>query len=282
MILNRTYWLGVLVFILLQSCGVRRENIANKEQLVTVLDADSVVVESPSGAKISIPRYASVERTITIADYFGFMDSLIERGSFVYDQIKMIVLRETDSLVVLDSTAASRTLNAMNNTWIDVNIPEFKLRIYQDSTWFYTFPIRIGQSRERYLVMGDRITAMRTMTAKGKVIRVERNPKFYNPVDGKQFFTAKRDDEKRTFMPLIPWIETEINGIRNGRMIHRLLTQKAWKKHIPMEARKWRSGLAAAFLLVLSFFRYSSTLYRGRFDAWQEGGPRSCKFSKVC
>ncbi len=36
----------------------------------------------------------------------------------------------------------------------------------------------------------------------------------------KQFFTTKRDDEKRTFMPLIPWIETEINGIRNGQMIH--------------------------------------------------------------
>ncbi len=256
MILNRIYYLEVFVFILLQSCGVKRENIANTERLVTVHDADSVVLESPSGAKASFPRYASVERNITIADYFDFVDSLverydsivpytlsehllvranpwvidvladtdyyrmIERDSFVYDQKKMIVLHETDSLVVPDSIAASRILNKMNKTWIDVNIPEFKLRIYQDSTLLYTFPIRVGQSRERYLVMGDRITDMRTITGKGKIVRVDRNPTFYNPVNGIQFFTTKRDDEKRTLMPLIPWIETEINGIRNGQMIH--------------------------------------------------------------
>ncbi|KKL68519.1 hypothetical protein LCGC14_2124180 [marine sediment metagenome] len=242
--------------MLLQSCGVKRENIVNAKQLVQIHNANLIGVESPSGAKISFPKYVTVERNISISEYFGFMDSVverydsivpyqlsehlllranpwvidvlantdyyrnIERDTFIYDQKQSIVLRKTDSLIFPEYIDASRILNTMNKTWIDINIPEFKLRIFQDSTLLYTFPIRVGQSRERFLVMGNRITDMRTITGKGKVIRVETNPTFYNPVDGKQFFTTKRDDEKRTLMPLIPWIETEINGIRNGQMIH--------------------------------------------------------------
>jgi len=266
MILNRFFYLGVLILILLQSCGLKRENISNLKQSVTVHEADSVIVESSLGAKTSFPRYTFVERNITIADYFGYMDSLVERydtivpyplsehllvranpwiidvladtdyyrmmerDSFVYDQKKMIVLRDVDSLVVPDSINASRIIARMNKTWIDVNIPEFKLRIYEDSTLLYAFPIRVGQSRERYLAMGDRITDMRTMTGKGEIVRVEKNPKFYNPVNGKQFYSTKRDDEKRTMMPRIPWIETEINGLRYGQMIHPTTNPKSLGK----------------------------------------------------
>lgn len=199
---------------------------------------------------------AYVDKDITVANYFNFMDALtrkydslvpyalsehvlvranpwimdtlantdyyrqMAKDSFVYDQRKMIVLRANDSLLIPDTEVGQQLIKEMESTLIDINIPEYKLRIYHDSSLLYTFPIRVGQDRKRYMAMGDRITDLRTKTGKGKIVRLERNPSFYNPVTGKRFYVTRRDDEKTTIMPVIPWIETEINGIRNGQMIH--------------------------------------------------------------
>ena len=46
------------------------------------------------------------------------------------------------------------------------------------------------------------------------------NPDYYNPSDGHQYYVTRRDDERITSLPQIPFIETEINGIRNGQLIH--------------------------------------------------------------
>ncbi|RKN80232.1 L,D-transpeptidase [Ulvibacterium marinum] len=197
-----------------------------------------------------------IKDTVRIRGYFSFMDSLVAtyddlteypisehllvranpwiidtlantdyyrmsaRDSFVYDQKQLIVLPKGNVLKVPDSLMACNLLQNFENTSIDVNIPEFKLRIYQDSELLYTFPIRVGQNRKRYLVMGDRRTDLRTKRGKGVIIKHVRDPDFYNPVDGKRFYLTKRDDEKTTLMPQIPWLETEINGNRNGQMIH--------------------------------------------------------------
>ncbi|MGS2765004.1 L,D-transpeptidase [Sinomicrobium sp. M5D2P9] len=206
--------------------------------------------------KDSMEKHACISRDVTIGEYFNFMDSLVSRhapeinypltehllvranpwvidtlantdyyrqiakDSFVYDQKKMIVLRAGDSLMIPDSTAVPRLLNTFENALIDINVPEYKLRIYQDSLLLYTFPIRVGQNTRKYLAMGNRITNLQTASGKGTIVRHERNPAFYNPVNGKRFYLTKRDDGKTTVMPQIPWIETEINGVRNGQMIH--------------------------------------------------------------
>ncbi|MEQ8218335.1 MAG: L,D-transpeptidase [Arenibacter sp.] len=206
--------------------------------------------------KKATPLMAYVDKDITVANYFNFMDALtrkydslvpyalsehvlvranpwimdtlantdyyrqMAKDSFVYDQRKMIVLRANDSLLIPDTEVGQQLIKEMESTLIDINIPEYKLRIYHDSSLLYTFPIRVGQDRKRYMAMGDRITDLRTKTGKGKIVRLERNPSFYNPVTGKRFYVTRRDDEKTTIMPVIPWIETEINGIRNGQMIH--------------------------------------------------------------
>ena len=206
--------------------------------------------------KVSVPDWISVARDIPVRDYFPFMDSIsatydsllpyrlsehllvranpwiidtlvntdyyrmIEKDSFVYDQKCLIVLRKGDSLNIPDSIAAGRILKNFENTRIDLNIPEFKLRILQDSTELFSFTIRVGQNRKKYLAMGDRVTDLRTKTGSGKIIRHARDPDFYNPTNGKQFYLTKRDDDRTTLMPQIPWIETEINGVQNGQMIH--------------------------------------------------------------
>ncbi|PXX31366.1 L,D-transpeptidase [Arenibacter sp. ARW7G5Y1] len=242
--------------LLIVSCNVNRP-ISPKNTSIEKSNTPAKRVEAqnniPEKAK---PLLAYVTKDITVGHYFKFMDSLANRydslvpyalsehvlvhanpwimdtlantdyyrqmalDSFVYDQSKMIVLKAHDTLLIPNDTEGQGIIRDLEHTWIDVNIPEFKLRIYQDSLLLYIFPVRVGQHRKRYLAMGDRITDLRTKTGKGKIVRLERNPHFYNPVTGKRFYVTKRDDKKTTIMPIIPWIETEINGIRNGQMIH--------------------------------------------------------------
>lgn len=197
-----------------------------------------------------------ITEDITIADYFLFMDALvkigdsvlnypisehilvrhnpwvidtlantdyyrqIERDSFVYNQRKLVVLPKGAVLKIPDSTATCEILRDFEQTRIEVNIPEYRLRIFKDTILLHSFPVRVGQNRIRYLVMGDRETDLRTKDGEGSITSYAKNPDFYNPVDGKQFYLTKRDDGKTTVMPQIPWIETEINGVRNGQMIH--------------------------------------------------------------
>lgn len=213
-----------------------------------------------------LPKWISLKDTIRIKDYFNYIDSLvvaydsltnyplsehllvrsnlwvidtlantdyyrmIERDSFVYDQKHMVVLKPSDSLRIPDSINAFSLIDKIRKTHIDVNIPEFKLRIFEDGILLYTFPVRVGENRKRYLKMGDRITDLRTKTGNGEIVDYRRNPVFYNPVDGKRFYLTKRDDEKTTLMPQIPWIETQINGVRNGQLIHPTTNPKSLGK----------------------------------------------------
>ncbi|WP_231555141.1 L,D-transpeptidase [Cellulophaga sp. Hel_I_12] len=207
-----------------------------------------------------------MSRDIRIRDYFMYMDSLVHhydtlvpysfsehllvrynpwiidtlantdyyrmaaRDSFIYDQRNMVVLAKGNILHIPDSLSACKLLQQFEDTEIDVNIPEYKLRLFQDSTLKYTFPVRVGQDRKRFLAFGNRETDLRTKEGKGSIIKHVKNPDFYNPVDGKQFYLTKRDDGNTTLMPQIPWIETQINGLRNGQMIHPTTNPKTLEK----------------------------------------------------
>lgn len=242
--------------LLIVSCNVNRPISPKNTTLERPNDPAKKVEKLNNTPKKAKPLSAYVTKDVTVRHYFKFMDSVVNKydslvpyalsehvlvhanpwildtlantdyyrqmalDSFVYDQSKMIVLKAHDSLLIPNDTEGKGIMRDLAHTWIDVNIPEFKLRIYQDSLLLYTFPVRVGQDRKRYLAMGDRITDLRTKTGKGKIVRLERNPHFYNPVTGKRFYLTRRDDKKTTIMPVIPWIETEINGIRNGQMIH--------------------------------------------------------------
>lgn len=164
--------------------------------------------------------------TLANTDYYR----MIERDSFVYNQKELIALKKGAVLKIPDSLTASKISKEISQTKIEVNIPEYRLRIIRDTVILYSFPIRVGQDRTRYLVMGNRDTNLKTKVGTGTIIKHEKNPDFFNPVDGKQFYLTKRDDKKTTLMPQIPWIETEINGIRNGQMIHPTTNPKSLGK----------------------------------------------------
>ncbi|WP_339841673.1 L,D-transpeptidase [uncultured Maribacter sp.] len=183
---------------------------------------DSVVSKYDSLVPYSLSEHLLVRNNPWIIDTLANTDyyRMMARDSFVYDQKQMIVLPKGSQLKIPDSLSACKLLEDFSNTEIDVNIPEYKLRIFQDSILLYSFPVRVGQYRERYLKFGDRVTDLRTKTGKGSIVKHVKHPDFYNPVNGNRFYVTRRDDGKTTMMPQIPWIETEINNIRNGQMIH--------------------------------------------------------------
>lgn len=145
---------------------------------------------------------------------------MIERGQFVYDQSKLAVLKKGDTIYIPGQEEASQFLAEQQQITLDLNIPEFQLRILRGSDTLYTFPVRVGQNRRRYLAMSKRITDLRTTTGTGSIVYINKNPIYINPVDNKVYKETRRDDGVRTRLPRIPWIEPEFNGHRPGHFIH--------------------------------------------------------------
>ena len=204
----------------------------------------------------SIVNLVLINKAITVENYFQFLDSLVleydsltpyklsehllvranpwiidtlqntdyyrkkARDSFVYNQKKMIALPKGAKLVIPDSIKAMLINNSIQKTLIDVNIPEFKLRIYEESCILYEFPIRVGRDEKVYLEMSGRVQDLKTKIGEGRIVKHVLNPRYVNPVNNYEYFVTKRDDEAVTKLPQIPFIETEINGIRNGQLIH--------------------------------------------------------------
>lgn len=197
-----------------------------------------------------------VKHDVLVENYFGYLDSIVQkydsltpykltehllvranpwiidtlqntdyyrmkaRDSFVYDQKKMIVLPQDASIIIPDSKVAQKILNAFEYTILDINIPEFKLRIYEDSILLYEFPVRVGRDEEKYLKMSGRVQDLKTKTGEGFIVNHVRNPRYVNPVNNHEYFVTNRDDKKVTKLPQIPFIETEINSLRHGQLIH--------------------------------------------------------------
>lgn len=183
---------------------------------------DSLVIKYDSITPYKLTEHLLVRSNPWIIDTLQNTDyyRMIARDSFIYDQKKMIVLPKGARIVIPDSIHAEKLLKSFNHTLIDINIPEFKLRIYEDSKQLYEFPVRVGRNEKKYLAMAGRIIDLKTKTGKGFIVSHVRNPDYYNPVDGRRYYTTKRDDQKITKLPQIPFLETEINGVRNGQLIH--------------------------------------------------------------
>ena len=193
---------------------------------------DSIVKHSNSINNYTITEHVLVRfnpwiiNALTHTDYYR----MIKKDSFVYDQKEMIVLNKGSEIKIPDSLETINLLNTFNTTVVDVNIPEFKLRIYEDSILLYVFPIRVGRNEDKYLEMSGRIQNLKTKTGKGTIVNFVKNPKYINPVNNHQYYETKRDDKKTTKLPQIPFIETEINGIRNGQLIHPTTNPKTLEK----------------------------------------------------
>ena len=142
------------------------------------------------------------------------------QGEFIYDNRQLTILHPGDTLFIPDSLMTREICHDRDQTVIDVNIPEFKLRIIEGGTVKHSMLVRVGRNERKYLALAGREVDLRTAVGEGYIYRIERDPIFINPSNGKRYYTTKRDDGQRTRMPQLPWIEPILDGIRYGHLIH--------------------------------------------------------------
>lgn len=183
---------------------------------------DSVCAHYDSLLNYPINEYLLVRANPWIVDTLANTDYYIQkkRGNFIEDQKEMVILAKGDSLLVPDSLMADSISKLLKNTVIDVNIPEFTLRIMEYNKIVRECLVRVGRQKRQFLKTAGREVYLQTQTGRGEIVRVERDPYYVNPTNGKRYYATKRDDGKYTKMPRIPWLEPELDGERPGTLIH--------------------------------------------------------------
>jgi len=210
----------------------------------------ALVVSQPS------TLFYALKRDVRTRDYFAFMDSLVkaldstlaypvdeyilvhanprildtlmqqdyylrsERGEFVEDPNALIVLHRGDSLEIPSQAKCDSIVRFLRSLRIDVNIPEFTLRILRGDTLLHRCAVRIGKNKRAFLAMAGREIDLRTPIGEGEIIRIERDPWYINPVDNKRYKSTRRDDGRYTQLPRIPFLEPTIAGLRQGSLLH--------------------------------------------------------------
>lgn len=196
------------------------------------------------------------EDTVKVKDYFNVMDSVVEKynsilthpvsehliirnNPWVIDSLaatdyyrlkemgiinlnpkELPIFKPGQYLVIPDSAAVDSLNRLFEQTYLDLNIPEFKLRVVQKDRVIHEFPVRVGRNERKYLAMAGRVMDLRTKTGLGTIVQYSKDPVFINPTDNHVYHVTRRDDGILTNLPNIPWLVPEINGIRFGQLIH--------------------------------------------------------------
>jgi len=183
---------------------------------------DELVAVHDTALEFTLTEYLLVRSNPWLIDRLADTDYYRQAaaGKIITDQREMTVLQRGDTLH-LPSTEEALALEAMiANTYVDVNIPEFRLRIGVNEDTLFSFPVRLGQRTSKYLETSGRETDLRTQTGTGEIAFVQRDADWVNPVDGHQYKVTRRDDGRVTKCPRVPWLEPSVNGERVGQWIH--------------------------------------------------------------
>lgn len=244
---------------------------------------DSLSLPAEEVVEKAIPKnYLRVNRDVYGRDYFEYMDSLataldsvllyevdeymlvhanpwvldtlvnqdyylrMEKGEFVKDQKALVVLHRGDSLEIPSPAKADSISAMLRSVTIDVNIPEYTLRILLGDSVLHRVPVRIGKNKSAYLAMAGREINLQTPVGEGEIIRIERDPWYINPVDNKRYKSTRRDDGRYTELPKIPFLEPTIDGRRQGSLLHPTTNLSTLEKAVSngcvgmREADAWR------------------------------------------
>lgn len=218
----------------------------------------------------------NINRNIHIDEYIlakanpGFVDSLKnsdyyhlkQKGILSYDPKECLFLAKGAEIVIPDSNTVLRLKKDILQTRIDINIPEFLCRVYQYEKVIDSFHIRVGKNEKKFLAMAGKVMDLKTRTGEGKVIRINKEPQFINPVDNKLYTGTKRDDGIVTQLPNIPWLETELDGVKYGQMIHPTTNEST----IGKAASNGCIGLRESDMWALYFYAPVNTPVRIRYD----------------
>lgn len=183
---------------------------------------DSIVETHNLNHNYTIDEYIIVHNNNWIIDTLAHTDYyyLKDRGIFSEDPQALFALKKDQVLEIPDSIQTQKIREQLSNTHLELNIPEYRIRIFQNEKEIYKFPVRVGKPGEKYMAMAKRKVDMRTMPGIGEIVRVNKDPIYMNPVDNRRYEKTNRDDKKRTGLPAIPWLEPSINGVKIGQLIH--------------------------------------------------------------
>lgn len=195
------------------------EDVTLKNYLTYIAD---LVEHLEDSLGLPLDEYSLVHHNPWIMDSLVATDyyHLKQRGKSVTDPLSLAILRKGDTLFVPSQSELMSIRNQLSNIQLDLNIPEFKLRILENGKVSHTFPVRVGKVEKKYLAMAGREVDLRTRTGEGEIVRINRTPDFINPVDNRRYRMTRRDDGVMTTLPNVPWIEPELDGQRHGQLIH--------------------------------------------------------------
>ncbi|NNF34997.1 MAG: L,D-transpeptidase [Saprospiraceae bacterium] len=183
---------------------------------------DSLSLALADSLGYDLNEYTLVHRNSWIIDSLRATDYYLlkDRNIFIEDPLSIKLLSRNDTLWIPGPGFVDSLKALFGMVTIDVNIPEFLLRIKIGEVILHTFPVRVGQNRRKYLAMAGKAIDLRTKKGIGKIVRISRDPTYINPSNNRVYYSTKRDDGKITKLPRIPWLEPEINGQRHGQLIH--------------------------------------------------------------
>ena len=213
---------------------IKKDSVIPSEVLFTFVVPEDVKVKdyftfmnNVSRAFDSILPYKLTEHILvrynpSIIDTLANMDYYRQklRKKVVSDQKQLVALRKGALIYVPTLAAANRLKAKMSRTYLDINIPEYKLRVIEGNDTLYTFMIRVGQVKTQFSSTIGREFDMRTRTGIGYIANVHKKFYSFDPVDGKKYEFTTRDDGKVTMMPMLPWLEPKINGELRGQWLH--------------------------------------------------------------
>lgn len=248
---QRLFWVLLCLLPFLFNCNRPAEKI---EQIPTVTTVEIAPPPKPEEKKTL--HEIIIEEDVKVAEYFTFIEKLVQQydtltpyeldeyllvhannwiidslantdyyyqkalGNFLEDPNAVVLFKQGDTLHIPNPSTAAQLRENLEAITIDVNIPEYKLRILQGEEVLHSFPVRVGQNRSKYLAMAGRDVRLSTHRGEGEIVRINRKPDFINPANNKYYKVTRRDDGKVTKLPNIPWIEPELNGQRFGQLIH--------------------------------------------------------------
>jgi len=141
-------------------------------------------------------------------------------GREILDARTLEILHPGDTLLLPGDSLQADISCMLSSVVLEVNIPEYTLRIWENDSIRHQFLVRVGIPGKKYLPVLGREINTRTVVGKGAVVGIIRHPKFINFTTGETVHYTRRDDGVTTRMPMVPSIEPEIAGERLGQLIH--------------------------------------------------------------
>ena len=183
---------------------------------------DKIVAKYNDTLNYSINEYTLVNNNPWIIDSLAATDYYYnrERGKKIKNQKDFIIIPKGTILNIPTQIQHEAIMQNLLQNRIVVNVPEYKLRIFNNGLLLKDALIRVGKNESRYLASIEKYTDLRTKPGHGKVHSTERNPTWINPVDGHKYTETTRDDKEKTVMPITPSITLNVNNVITGQLIH--------------------------------------------------------------